>query len=234
MKKTALLLALVLCLTLFSACGAPEQSYTAEDIAGKRYVYAGEGFASDFTLSLYADGTFQYYEGMLSSYIGMGAWTLNGDVLTIKDGSMGRLQPDGTWEYYNRVNRFRVEKDRLVWLAEGSDNFLYVDVEDGEAFLVGEPLLTEKNPIFAHTKARFSLEEIRDLVLNQGCSEERLLELLDGMTCEETVDLWGQPDGMTSGLWSHWWELDEKTGLVVFYGGSEGLITEVRIRTTEE
>jgi len=109
-----------------------------------------------------------------------------------------------------------------------------VDVEDGEAFLVGEPLLTEKNPIFAHTKARFSLEEIRDLVLNQGCSEERLLELLDGMTCEETVDLWGQPDGMTSGLWSHWWELDEKTGLVVFYGGSEGLITEVRIRTTEE
>jgi len=236
MKKVSLFLVIILCLTLFAACAAPEpeQQNVEQYVVGKRFVYEGEGFMGDFTLSIYADGTFQYYEGMLSSYIGMGAWTLNSDILTIKDGSMGRLRPDGTWEYYNRVNRFRVEKDRLVWLAEGSDNFLYVDLEDGAVFLAGESLPTAENPIFAHTTARFSLDEIRDLVVKQKCTEARLLELLDGYTCEETVELWGQPDGMTSGLWSHWWELDEKTSLVVFYGGSEGLVTEVYIRTTEE
>lgn len=236
MKKASLFLAVILCLALLAGCAAPEpeQQNVGHYVVGKRFVYEGEAFMGDFTLSIYADGTFQYYEGMLSSYIGMGAWTLNGGVLTIKDGSRGRLQPDGTWEYYNRVNRFRVEKDRLVWLAEGSDNFLYVDLADGAIFLAGEETLPEENPIFDHTKERFSLDEIRDLVVKQKCTEARLLELLEGYTCEETVELWGQPDFMTSGIWSNGWNLNEEIRLVVFYGGSDGQITRVRIRTIEE
>lgn len=233
MKKISLILAIVFCLTLFAACAAPEQALAEEYVVGKRFTYEEDGCGGPFAISIYEDGTFQYYEGMLSSHIGMGAWTLDGDVLTIKDGSMGRMQPDGTWEYYHRVNRFRVKKDRLVWMAEQSDNFLYVKVKDGEGFLVGEESLPEKNPLFAHMKVRFSLDEIRDLVLEQGCTEVRLFELLEGVTCEETVELWGQPDAMTSGLWSHCWELDEKTRLLVFYGGTEGEITGVRIRTEE-
>lgn len=234
MKKICLMLAVVCCLTLFAACAAPEQGFTPEDVAGKAYTYEKEGCGGAFTISLYADGTFQYYEGFLSSYIGFGTWTLDeGNILTIKDQKMGQLQPDGTLESYNRVNCFKVEKDRLVWIGEQSDNFLYVKVKDGEAFPVGEGDLPEENPLFAHMKARLSLDEIRELVLDWGCSGERLFELLEGYTCEETVELWGQPDFMTSGLWSHGWKLDENTWLMVFYGGSEGKITEVRIRTEE-
>lgn len=62
---------------------------------------------------------FQYYETPISSYIGFGRFRLEGDILTIED---------------NRVNRFRLEDDKLVWLAEGSDNFTFVKLTDGAAF----------------------------------------------------------------------------------------------------
>ena len=64
---------------------------------------------------------FQYYETPISSYIGLGQFALDGDVLTIKDG---------------RTNRFRLEEDgeKLVWLAEGSDNFTFVKLTDGATF----------------------------------------------------------------------------------------------------
>ena len=235
MKKISLMLAVVCWLALLAACAGPEQVFAPEDVAGKAYTYEKEGCGGSFTISLYADGTFQYYEGMLSSYIGFGTWTLDeGNVLTLKDQKMARLQPDGTWGRYNRINCFKVEKDRLVWMAEQSDNFLYVDVMDGEAFLVEEGTLSGENPLIAHTKVRLTLDEIREIVLDLGCGEERLFELLEGYTHEETVELWGQPDTMTSGIWSHGWKLDEETLLVVFYGGDEGKITEVRITTEEK
>ena len=79
MKKICLMLAVVCCLTLFAACAAPEQGFTPEDVAGKAYPYEKEGCGGAFTISLYADGTFQYYEGFLSSYIGFGTWTLDED-----------------------------------------------------------------------------------------------------------------------------------------------------------
>lgn len=65
------------------------------------------------------NGLFQYYETPISSYIGFGKYRLDGDILTIED---------------NRVNRFRLEDERLVWLAEGSDNFTFVKLTDGATF----------------------------------------------------------------------------------------------------
>ena len=63
---------------------------------------------------------FQYYESPISSYyIGLGRYRLEDGILTIED---------------NRVNRFRMEDGKLVWIAEGSDNFTFVKLTDGATF----------------------------------------------------------------------------------------------------
>ena len=132
MKKISLFCTLLFICAILTACG---KTYTAEDVAGKTYVYEKDGCGGYFTINLYEDGTFQYYEGMLSSYIGMGTWTLENNVLCLKDQEMHRFTDDfSTMEPYIRTNYFRVEQDCLVWLEENSDNFLYVKVSDGERF----------------------------------------------------------------------------------------------------
>lgn len=93
-----------------------------DDIAGKTYLYDGEGFGGSFTITLYEDGTFTYYEGMLSSYIGAGTFMLDGDTVIMTDGG------------YGLVNHFRHDGDDLVFVEQDSDNFVYVKVKDGEKF----------------------------------------------------------------------------------------------------
>ena len=105
-----------------------------------RYVYDGEGAGGDFTITLSESGRFQYYEGMLSSYIGMGHWTLEDGILTLTDDDgVGRIidNEDGTTSFEETqgfVNRFKMEDGKLIFIAEGSDNFLYVKLEDGAEF----------------------------------------------------------------------------------------------------
>ncbi len=95
------------------------------------YKYLGEGFGGDFVITLCSDGTFQYYEGPLSSYIGIGTWTIDENNITcLKDSEMHRI--DGT--PYVRTNYFYSIGNQLEWIAEGSDGFLYVDVADGAVF----------------------------------------------------------------------------------------------------
>ena len=78
-----------------------------------------------FTLTLDEDsGQFQYYETPISSYIGMGRYERDGEILTIRDLGMGT----------ERVNRFRVDGETLIWLAEGSDNFSFIHLADGATF----------------------------------------------------------------------------------------------------
>ena len=101
------------------------------DIAGKTYLYEKEGFGGSFVIRLNTDGTFDYYEGALSSYIGMGEWTLEGDTLLLADS-----EETG----YPLVNYFRVEGDELIFLPEDSSNFVYVKVAEGERFLETETL----------------------------------------------------------------------------------------------
>lgn len=95
------------------------------DIAGKTYIYEKEGFGGDFTIKIEEDGTFQYYEGPLSSYIGMGEWSLEGNILCLTD--------DG--ETINTfVNYFKFDGNALVFIDEKSSNFMYIKVSDGERF----------------------------------------------------------------------------------------------------
>lgn len=95
-----------------------------EDLAGRVYQYEKEGFYGDFTLRLEPDGQFWYYEGAASSYIGHGSWTLEGRRLTLRDDAGPDL-----------LNQFEVEGEALVFVEEGSTNFLYLKLADGERFL---------------------------------------------------------------------------------------------------
>lgn len=87
------------------------------------YVYEKEGFGGNFTITLDPDGTFQYYEGYLSSYIGFGTWEMDGNLLTLREHD------------YGLVNHFTITPEGLVFQAEGSDNFFYKEVAEGDRFL---------------------------------------------------------------------------------------------------
>lgn len=131
---------------------APDPSEKpVSELAGS-YKFAGDfpdSFGPNiFTVRLYEDRTFQYYETTYSSHIGMGTWAYADGVVTLTEKrqhlvggtvvefSEGVLQNvGGTMEAYEAQIRFRVTADGLVYLADGSDNFYYVDVRDGDPFL---------------------------------------------------------------------------------------------------
>ena len=86
-----------------------------------------------FTVTLdESTGQFLYYETPISSYIGMGRYETDGDILTIRDLGMGT----------ERVNRFRADGETLVWIAEGSDNFSFIKLTDGATFSLEKTRMT--------------------------------------------------------------------------------------------
>lgn len=93
-------------------------------IGGNSYVWEKEGFGGYFVITLQKDGTFSYYEGMLSSHIGLGNWT-------VKDGILTMSEKQGK----ERIFRFSADDNALVFIGEGSDRFVYVSVMDGDKFI---------------------------------------------------------------------------------------------------
>ena len=139
MKK---ILAIMFALTIvFGVIGCSNsKEITKDEIADKVYVYEGEGAGSEFYIMLRSDGTFQYYAGMLSSYIGMGTWEIDEDnIICMNDNMTHKI--DGT--EFVRTNYFLSIGNELTWIADGSDNFLYVKVEDGEKFFVQQFTISE-------------------------------------------------------------------------------------------
>ncbi len=126
MKKLLAVILLVLSVilpgTAFVGC---TQVPSAEDVQGKVYVYEKDGFGGAFTLSIEEGGKMSYYEGALSSHIGLGSWTLADGILTISEDNGRGGQ---------RVNRFAVDGDSLTFMAEASDNFIYLKLESGARF----------------------------------------------------------------------------------------------------
>ena len=112
-------------LALVLLCGITIAEETADesDIAGT-YQYESEGFGGDFTITLNADGTYAFYEGSLSSYMGGGTWTRDDDTIHM-------IEENG----FDLKFTFEIQDDALVYSAAGSDAFLYVDVSDGERFV---------------------------------------------------------------------------------------------------
>ena len=91
MKKV---IAIMLILAIaFSVIGCSNQKeiikddneITKDDIMNKVYVYEKDGCGGDFTIEIKADGTFTYYEGFLSSHIGIGEWSYSDGMLTLSE-----------------------------------------------------------------------------------------------------------------------------------------------------
>ena len=78
-----------------------------------------------FYINLKDNGTFTYYVGVLSSYIGMGEWTQEGDTLCLADHGL----QDKTNYFY-----FQIVDGALLFQKDKSAEFAYVDVADGERF----------------------------------------------------------------------------------------------------
>ena len=89
------------------------------------YKYEGEGIGGDFTITLDADGTYTFYEGALSSYIGSGTWQVYDNAVYLAEDEGG----------FDLSFTFTAGENMLVYFAAGSDAFPYVKVKDGERFI---------------------------------------------------------------------------------------------------
>ena len=96
----------------------------SDDVTGY-YVCEQEGFGGSFYIDLKKDGTFEYYEGCLSSYIGTGKWEYDGSTVVLID---------NTFEDERRTC-FAFDDDSLVFIKDRSDRFIYVDLADGTRFI---------------------------------------------------------------------------------------------------
>lgn len=118
-------IAALLILSAVLLCTGCARQTRKADIADKTYVYKKDGFGGDFTIKLSSNGTFTYYEGCLSSYIGTGNWTIDGETLVlVNNEAYGR----------QRENRFKIVGDDPVFQAESSNNFTHIKAADGDKF----------------------------------------------------------------------------------------------------
>lgn len=83
----------------------------------------------NFTISFLPDGTYTWYESPISSFIGTGTYSIEDGILTMTDNA----EITGI----ERVNRFKVSENSLLFVSEGSDNFNMVKLADGEEFVLG-------------------------------------------------------------------------------------------------
>jgi len=90
-------------------------------------LYVGEkpGFGGDFTITLNADGTYSYYIGFLSSYIGVGTWKSENGVLTMTENK----ELCGN----DNVFRFHITEEGLRYIEDGTGGFMHL--RDGDRFL---------------------------------------------------------------------------------------------------
>lgn len=104
----------------------PEKIYTKDDVIND-YICEQIGFGGMFTLTVSEDGTFYYYEGLLSSYFGTGKWQFEDNKLTLLDEGTGKI----------RKAVFRYEDGDLLYCQQESDEypFTYVELTDGTGFI---------------------------------------------------------------------------------------------------
>jgi len=88
------------------------------------YLYSGGyGYGgSYFCIRLNDDGNYEYNEGYSSALLGIGKWHKDGDFVIMED------------ENTDRINRFKEIDGKLVFVAAGSSNYKYLQLEDGAVF----------------------------------------------------------------------------------------------------
>jgi hypothetical protein len=124
MKKV---ISFVLCLVFvvaLTSCGSKSEKIE-DNVIGKKFIYSGEGLdGDDFAITFNEDHTFTYSEGRASSHMGYGEWSIEGTIITLAESD-----PEMN-------NNFEIGDDQLKWLEEGSSNFIYVKLKNGEVFQV--------------------------------------------------------------------------------------------------
>ena len=140
MKKlcSLILLVTVICF-MFASCdnGAYGQQETSEeavvDVQDVYGTYARQNIESTlqdyFTITINPDGTYTYYATMLSSYIGMGNYTFEDNVITLIDEKIPTLSGSLTCTF-----KFEYRDGKLIYLATESDAFMYINPPDGAEF----------------------------------------------------------------------------------------------------
>lgn len=123
MKKMRTMIVCITLVLLAAACGKNGEVslksgiYTLQDV--KRDV------PGDFTITIYEDGTFEYYETPISSYIGSGHYFIEEDIVTLKEDQDG-----GT----GNVNDYQMADGNLLFIQDGSANYHFVTLEEGAVF----------------------------------------------------------------------------------------------------
>ena len=106
--------------------GLSDTNIDKSAIAGKIFAYEKEGAGGYCTLSFNENGRFIYSPGKLSSYMGGGDWKIDGDTVSL----IGMV---------DKTIYLKITDDALVYIAEGSDEFPYMDIKDGEKFGIYRP-----------------------------------------------------------------------------------------------
>ena len=122
------LFATLLIVSILSGCANKPHTDGSSSMNGNQYVWEKKGFGGDFIITLNDDRTYQYYAGFLSSYIGMGTW--------INDNGIIVMSEDKEFCGNDNVFRFKLTEEGLIYIADGSSKFMYVDVADGDRFLL--------------------------------------------------------------------------------------------------
>ena len=153
MKKVLVLITILsLLVTLLVGCQSSKQPQTDSEtetdtitetetetetehqkLAGMTYLRPNDDSFDSFSITLFENGTYQYYETFISSYIGRGTYSLDGDVLTLTDDKIPTMTG-----YVIHTYKFEYRGNTIVYLAEESDQFLYVHLPDGAVFERGE------------------------------------------------------------------------------------------------
>ncbi len=127
MKKLSFVVLLTLVICSCSYISKTRDQRIKENVSGKTFVREKGGFGGDFYILLNKDGTYQYYVGFLSSYIGLGNWT-------VEEGKVKLVETSG----YDNVFYFDVKDGELVFIKDKSSEFMHVKVEDGDRFRLSE------------------------------------------------------------------------------------------------
>ena len=139
MKKLFLiLLAALLPVALLTACtSGPDVTITY----GTYVRPNGESspIQDTVTITLNRDGTFYYYETMLSSHIGSGTYTVKGDTVVLTETNKNVEGAPVDYRFY-----FTYTDGKLVFDADRSSDFRYIDLPDGAEFSLIQDLPPSK------------------------------------------------------------------------------------------
>ena len=124
----ALLTAALLTVALLTACmSGPDVTITYG--AYERPNGESTPIQDSFTITLNRDGTYYYYETMLSSHIGSGTYTVDGDTVVLTEIYKNIWGAPVEDRFY-----FTYTDGKLMFDAGRSSDFRYIDLPDGAEF----------------------------------------------------------------------------------------------------